>query len=80
MRIWEAQKHTDPDPDPQQWFFYIFLEDSGDVAKNTVTVPCVYRHPRSCLLNFTADFLSKCSAKLAEINKKSAQVFNHKIK
>ncbi|XP_023345789.1 protein unc-80 homolog [Eurytemora carolleeae] len=32
-----------------------------------------FRYPRNCLLNFSADFLSSCSAKLNEINKKSAQ-------
>ena len=32
-----------------------------------------FRYPRNCLLNFTASFLTTCSAKLNEINKKSAQ-------
>ena len=35
-----------------------------------------FRHPRNCLLNIASDFLSKCSVKLIEINKKSAQEKN----
>ena len=31
------------------------------------------RYPRNCLLNFTSEFLAKCSTKMNEINKKSAQ-------
>ena len=34
------------------------------------------RYPRNCLLNFTSEFLTKCSVKLNEINKKSAQEKN----
>ena len=34
------------------------------------------RYPRNCLLNFASDFLTKCSVKLNEINKKSAQEKN----
>ena len=32
-----------------------------------------FRYPRNCLLNISSDFLKKCSIKLNEINKKSAQ-------
>jgi hypothetical protein len=35
-----------------------------------------FRYPRSCLLNFSSDFLTKCSIKLNEINKKSAHEKN----
>ena len=35
-----------------------------------------FRYPRNCLLNIASDFLSKCSSKLNEINKKSAQEKN----
>ena len=34
------------------------------------------RYPRNCLLNFASEFLTKCSVKLNEINKKSAQEKN----
>ena len=33
----------------------------------------VYCQPRNSLLSLTADFVSKCTAKLQEINKKSSQ-------
>ena len=33
----------------------------------------MFSYPRNCLLNFTSEFLTKCSVKLNEINKKSAQ-------
>lgn len=36
----------------------------------------MFRYPRNCLLNFTSEFLTKCSVKLNEINKKSAQEKN----
>ena len=32
-----------------------------------------FRYPRNCLLNSASDFLKKCSHKLNEVNKKSAQ-------
>ena len=32
-----------------------------------------FRYPRNCLLSIASDFLTKCSIKLNEINKKSAQ-------
>ena len=32
-----------------------------------------FRFPRNCILNFSAEFLVKCTAKLNEINKKSSQ-------
>lgn len=32
-----------------------------------------FRHPRNCLLNFASDFLTNCSIKLNEINKKASQ-------
>ena len=36
----------------------------------------MFRYPRNCLLNFASEFLTKCSVKLNEINKKSAQEKN----
>ena len=36
----------------------------------------MFSYPRNCLLNFTSEFLTKCSVKLNEINKKSAQEKN----
>ena len=41
-----------------------------------LTDKCLLRYPRNCLLNFASDFLTKCSVKLNEINKKSAQEKN----
>lgn len=57
--------------------YRVFTNIFGNLFVSLKALRCDFRQPRDTLLHVVAEFLTACSQRLADINKKSGQESKH---